>query len=953
MPSVTFDGRSFLLDGKRIWIVSGSIHMHRIPRAEWGDRIHAAKLSGLNTIEVPVCWARHETRPGSFDFEGENDLRHFIELIGKAGMWCVLRPGPYIGEGWDLGGIPPWVLEIPKVQLRSNNGPFLEACSRYLGAVTDRVRSLQVTSPGAGGPILMVQNESSWNCSHAAIALGYLGELNRYLREGGITVPIINANSLWQNVEGEIDCWSGTEHMLPALRQLAYVRPDQPRMVIDFPMGDVATVGSEESSEEYVRGGTSHAMDPWAIQRRLAEITAGGGQFNIQPFAGGSTAGFMSGRLPQGPAVFVGRSNERNGAVTESGAAGPAFNAVRRVATFASRFWRVLSSLDPTYQPVSLDTTTPRGDGKGSKGKAGVDGGHVSVVHATGQQGGVAFLFAPDPSKTGHAPTPQSVTLLLPDGSTLPVPMGKQAVTWCLIDAPLGGRASLDYCNLCALAVVGKVFVCYGPPGAKGMLSINGSGFEVTVPSGKSPVVEEHEGIFVVVCGEDQVDTTYVSDDAVYTGVSGLTADGKPVALGGARQATRIGSDGSVTSVPAEQARGGAGSEKVHVSAWSWAPLDEYVSGASARFATIKGPADLTSLGAPYGYGWYKFSIKGSSSRKARLAFPHASDRVTAFIDGVEAGVLGVGLGTTRHLGVNLKKPSTEVVFLAANMGRFSEGDGMGERKGLYGHAWEVEQVKAGKPKIVTEDPIDILSFRAPLWEVREGDTTVPERVVWTLQHRSKSSVMVWLRDKSGKGFMGRALLLLDGKPIEVVEFGHPDMVLIDAEHLSKGTHTVSLALFQDTLHEEFGGDIQVAAKALDELVSFEEASEAITTKAEWSFAKWEQPPMSAFKAPVKSSSGGIPAWWRCTFDSLGGTASIVVELTGLSSGQIYVNGVHMGRYFLRKGQTERVLLHASQLKQGKGNELVIFDEHGASPKGVHLSYEAGPPAIVAKLPQG
>lgn len=945
MPSVTFDGRSFLLDSKRIWVVSGSIHMHRIPRAEWAARIHAAKLAGFNTIEVPVCWARHEQRPGVFDFEGENDLRHFIELIGKAGMWCILRPGPYIGEGWDLGGIPPWVLEIPKVQLRSNNGPFLEACSRYLGAVTDRVRSLQVTSTGAGGPILLVQNESGWYCSHAAVALGYLGELNRYLREGGITVPIINANNLWQNVEGEIDCWRGTEHMLAALRQMAYVRPDQPRIVIDFPTDEMQTVGSEELTTEYVRGGVNPPMDPWAIQRRLAEITVGGGQFNLQPFAGGATPGFWPGRLPHGPAVFASRPNTRNGLMTEAGSPGPAYQAVRRIATFASRFWRVLSSLDPAYQPVVLDTSTPKADSSraGRSPRPTGDAGQVSIVHATGQQGGVVFVFAPDPARTGQAPSGVTTTLLLSDGSTLPVSLGRQGVAWCLVDAPLGGRASLDYCNLCALAVVGKVFVCFGPAGSKGQLSINGSGFEVAVPTGKAPLVEEHEGIWVVVCNEDQVDHVYVTDDAVYANVNGVTPEGKPIGLPGVKNAVRIASDGKVTSVAAEHPVPPA-AEKVHVSPWTTAPMDEYVAGTSARFATIKGPSDLTSLGAPYGYGWYKVSLKSASARKARAAFPHAADRVAAFIDGAQAGVIGVGAGTTRHLPINLKKPGTDVVFLACNMGRFSEGDHMGERKGLYGHGWEVSPLKAGKAKVVTETPIDILAYRAPLWEVREGDTTAPHRITWTIQHRSKSSVIIWLRDKQGRGFMGRALLLLDGKPIEVLEYGTPDHIVLDAESLSKGNHTISVALFPETLDEEFDGNIQAAAKALDDLVCFEEASEALTAKAEWSFAKWEQPPASAFHAPGRNSAG-IPAWWRCTFDHQAGAPAVSLELNGLSAGQVYVNGFHLGRYFLRKGQTERMLIPPSRLKAGKANELLIFDEQGASPaRSVHLSHESAVP---------
>ena len=68
MASVTYDGRSFMLDGRRIWLVSGSIPYFRLPRASWADRIHAAKLAGLNTVDVPVAWHRHEPRPGQFNF---------------------------------------------------------------------------------------------------------------------------------------------------------------------------------------------------------------------------------------------------------------------------------------------------------------------------------------------------------------------------------------------------------------------------------------------------------------------------------------------------------------------------------------------------------------------------------------------------------------------------------------------------------------------------------------------------------------------------------------------------------------------------------------------------------------------------------------------------------------------------------------------------------------------
>ena len=58
MPSVTHDGRSFMLDGRRIWL-AGEIHYARLTRPAWADHIHAAKLAGLNAVVTPVFWNRH------------------------------------------------------------------------------------------------------------------------------------------------------------------------------------------------------------------------------------------------------------------------------------------------------------------------------------------------------------------------------------------------------------------------------------------------------------------------------------------------------------------------------------------------------------------------------------------------------------------------------------------------------------------------------------------------------------------------------------------------------------------------------------------------------------------------------------------------------------------------------------------------------------------------------
>ncbi|HVU64566.1 MAG TPA: beta-galactosidase, partial [Phycisphaerales bacterium] len=536
MASITYDGQSFLLDGRRVWLVSGTIHPARVPRAQWADRIHAAKQAGLNCIEMPVVWSRHEPRHNQFDFTGENDIREFARLIHQAGLWCILRAGPFIDGGYDMGGLPPWLLTIDNLKLRTANQPFLEACSRYITALAGQLRDMQVsspvpkgsTAPAHPGPIIMLRTEGGFTCGDDQLAHTYLGELDRYWREAGFNVPLINSNDLWQSVEGEIDGWSGYDALLSHLRQLGAIRPAQPRIVIDFQLGSRDIFG-EPAAEPKA---------PGAVLRRLAEVLAAGGQFNISPFHGGTNFGFSAGRdITQGPAGFPTASADAGAPVSEQGETTAQFPAVRRICTFASRFSRVLSHLDPARQPVALlPESLPA--------KAGETSSRVSVIHAVGSQGGVVFVFGDDAGANNPAP----MSLLLPDGSTLPVDLGDQSVVWCLLETRLSGRANLDYCNLCAMALVGKVFVCFGAPGARAALSINGSPLETTVPEGKSPLIQEHEGITVVIASMAQIDRIFFDDNAVYIGVLGLDAHGKPITDEETRSFTLIDSEGKAST---------------------------------------------------------------------------------------------------------------------------------------------------------------------------------------------------------------------------------------------------------------------------------------------------------------------------------------------------------------------------------------------------------------------
>ncbi|MBL8761103.1 MAG: beta-galactosidase [Phycisphaerae bacterium] len=945
MPAVTYDGQSFMLDGRRVWIASAGVEYARVARASWADRIQAAKLAGFNTIDTTAVWSRHEPRAGVFDFTGDNDVRHFVKLVGEAGMWLILRVGPFVGAGLDGGGLPAWLTSQPGVALRTKNAPFLEASSRYVTALVDQVKDLQLSSTGRGGPLMLVKSEGNWTCGHDDLAVAYLGELNRYLREAGINIPVINSHNLWQSVESEIDGWSGGDDMLSAMRQLNVVRADQPKFIIDLS----CEAGDDHSARDAWGAPFRRGLDGPALTRRIAEVLAGGGHFSLTPFHGGTNFGFAPGRLDAGSQWFGIASADRGAPLDEAGAPGASYHALRRIATFAARFGRVFANLNASYQPVAID---PARGVQGPKGKnAGapqaVPG--VSVIHRTGTHGGFAMVF------NDGAMSAKSTSLLLPDGTSLPVDLDGQSVVWCLMDAPIGPRANLDYSNLSAMGVVGRSLVVFGNAGARAVMSVNGSPVEAVVPSGKTPEIIEVEGISIVVLNMELAETTYLTDDAVLVGVAGLTWDHKPIAHASHKHYTRIDSSGQ--SHPAHdglKVHTATGHERASLSNWTCAGLAEYVDGSGPRFASIPGPAPLAALGAPTGYGWYRIAFKSSATRRARAYITQGGDRLHVFQDAKELGVIGQGPGATDHADLSLKKGGGTVVVLAENFGEFVGGAHMGGvhsgGKGLSGHLLELSEIKPGKPKVVSSDPVDILAFRAPLWDVREGDTTLSSRLDWSIGKR-KSSLVVKFAGENGVALPCRAVLLVNDQPVAYVDRAGPVWATIDGELLSKGASHVQLAIVP-----EASGHTRTAeelAHDVDRAVTFYEIEENLSAKAEWAFAKWEQPAAGAFHAPKGKAHG--PTWWRAILHLSACPSPLFLELDGVTKGQVFVNGRHLGRYFVATSDGEHVgpqtrwYVPASWLKAGAENEVVLFDEHGGNPSKCRAVFDHARVVVNAK----
>ncbi|MCA9298748.1 MAG: hypothetical protein KDA28_06760, partial [Phycisphaerales bacterium] len=598
------------------------------------------------------------------------------------------------------------------------------------------------------------------------------------------------------------------------------------------------------------------------------------------------------------------------------------FHAIRRVSTFASTFGRVLANLDTEYCPIALD---PASLGDGGRARQA-----ISIVHATGSQGDIAFVFAEEPIDARKRAT-RVVDLLLPDGSTLPVPIGQQAVTWCLFDVHLGGRATLDYSTLSVFGMRDNVLVAFGPAGEVGMLSINGSPLEIEVPKGKKPVLIEHESIHLVICNEEQVDATFITDNGVYVGVAGVTALGDPIPHPNHRQCVHIDtSSGGSTNFTAKAP---SSTSKLGATTWERASIEPHLDGTSPRYAAINGPDDLTRMGTPFGYGWYRVTFKSTSAKKMKVTIPQSADRLHVIAGGAHVGVVDAASGN--EITIPLKKGEQDVVILAENMGRFASGSNIGERKGLYGHLYETAAFKVGKGKIVDGDPIDLLKFRAPLWDVRANDVTVSRRLTWSFTHRKKAPILVTF-----ERFVDRAVVVLNDTPIEFLERGTRNRLLLDQERLNRGANTLQLALFA----EDYPADAEIDRRLGEVLAgtTFTECANPVSEKADWAYAKWEAPAPSAFETVTKSSMGKdqSPCWWRTTFEHPGDDP-IAIDLTGMTRGQIFLNDRHVGRYVVGTADGKalppqtRTYLPEPWLQDR--NEILIFDEFGGNPSKTKL----------------
>lgn len=149
--------------GKPFIAICGEFHYSRYPETEWEAELVKMKMSGINVIATYIFWNHHEEIEGKFDWQGNRNLREYVELCGKHGLYVILRIGPFCHGEARNGGLPDWLLGRP-FEVRSNDEGYL----RYVRVLYEEIgKQAEGLMFKDGGPVIGVQLENEFNAASA------------------------------------------------------------------------------------------------------------------------------------------------------------------------------------------------------------------------------------------------------------------------------------------------------------------------------------------------------------------------------------------------------------------------------------------------------------------------------------------------------------------------------------------------------------------------------------------------------------------------------------------------------------------------------------------------------------------------------------------------------------------------------------------------------------------
>jgi len=189
-----------LFKNGKAWLpVMGEMHYSRVPEREWERSVRLMKDSGIEIVASYVFWNHHESQKGKFRFDGNRNIRKFIQMCDKMGLYFFLRIGPWCHGEARHGGFPDWLVEeceeackdtdanwpLSGVGTRCSLEPYITYLKSYIKKICNEIDGCK--------NIIGVQIENE-----LTNAPEYMNQVKELVVEAGLDVPLYTATA-WGN----------------------------------------------------------------------------------------------------------------------------------------------------------------------------------------------------------------------------------------------------------------------------------------------------------------------------------------------------------------------------------------------------------------------------------------------------------------------------------------------------------------------------------------------------------------------------------------------------------------------------------------------------------------------------------------------------------------------------------------------------------------------------------
>jgi beta-galactosidase len=178
---INANSRFLTLGGSAWFPVMGEFHFSRYPAAEWRDELLKMKAGGIQVVATYIFWNHHEEIQGRFDWDGNRDLRRFVELCAALGLYSYPRIGPWAHGEARRGGFPDW-LAAACPRTRQDDLDYLKYVEIFYRQIAAQLNGLLWKD---GGPVIGIQLENE-----LADQPEHIRTLKRVARTVGFDVPL-------------------------------------------------------------------------------------------------------------------------------------------------------------------------------------------------------------------------------------------------------------------------------------------------------------------------------------------------------------------------------------------------------------------------------------------------------------------------------------------------------------------------------------------------------------------------------------------------------------------------------------------------------------------------------------------------------------------------------------------------------------------------------------------